>query len=167
MGARRWTMSRASLRPLELIHQEKGVMKSRNKIASIVLFLAALVVGFDAQPGWSLFGILAPGYFQCDVATGFVSPAVAGMVVLPDGTVLVADYSAAGGGLYSFKPGSTCQTSVKTKLSGHLYLRDGHRFRRQDIRQRSNRRKCCHRQPNHWAPNFYCVDTDIRPRNGG
>jgi hypothetical protein len=30
-------------------------MKKRNKIASIVLFLAALVVGFNAEVGWSLF----------------------------------------------------------------------------------------------------------------
>ena len=28
-------------------------MKKTNKLASIVLFLAALVVAFDARPGWS------------------------------------------------------------------------------------------------------------------
>jgi outer membrane protein assembly factor BamB len=79
-------------------------MKKRNKIASIVLFLAALAVGFDAQPGWSKFTFLANGYIQCDIASFGGPPAVVtGMVVLQDGTVLVSDIST---GLYSFKPAS-------------------------------------------------------------
>ena len=91
-------------------------MKSRNKIASIVLFLAALAVGFDAKPGWCHFNHSLPGYIQCDVAMGFAQ--VTGMVVLQDGTVLVADYN----GLYSFRPGSTCGTSLPRLLSRYRYL---------------------------------------------
>lgn len=96
-------------------------MKKRNKIASIVLFLAALVVGFDAQPGWGIVPV--PGYIACDVASGFGPPPhdtpVGGMVVLPDGTVLVAAPYA---GLYSFKPGSVCLTLTATMLSTSKYL---------------------------------------------
>ncbi len=94
-------------------------MKKRSKTASIVLFLAALAVGLDAQPGWSAFPVLVPGYIQCDIASGFGMPSLAGMVVLQDGTVLVADDLT---GLYSFKPGSTCQTLTATRLSPSLYL---------------------------------------------
>lgn len=93
-------------------------MQKRNKIASVVLFLAALVVGLDAQPGWGSFGFLKTGYTQCDVANNFPSPAVTGMVVLQDGTVLVADTTA---GIYSFKPGSVCAAATKTRLSTHRY----------------------------------------------
>lgn len=93
-------------------------MKRRNKIASIGLFVAALVIGFDAQPSWSHFSTLVNGYTQCDVATGFPKQ-VAGIAVLPDGTVLVADAYA---GLFAFKPGSTCQSMTATLLSSHRYL---------------------------------------------
>jgi DNA-binding beta-propeller fold protein YncE len=108
--------------------KEKCVMKKRSKTASIVLFLAALVVGFDAQSSWCAFGTLAPGYAQCDVATGFppigtgtFMDEVFGMVVLQDGTVLVANRTT---GLYSFKPGSTCLPLplTVTPLSPSQYL---------------------------------------------
>ena len=94
-------------------------MKKRSKIASIVLFLAALVVGFDAQPGWSVHFRPSSRLHPVRHASGFGLPSLAGMVVLQDGTVLVADDFT---GLYSFKPGNTCQTSVATQLSSHRYL---------------------------------------------
>ena len=60
-------------------------MRKRSTIASVILCLAALVVGFDAQPGWSSFKKLNPDYEQCDIPfNGF-----GGAVVLPDHTLLV------------------------------------------------------------------------------
>jgi hypothetical protein len=72
-------------------------MKKRNKIASIVLFLAALAVGFDAQPSWCGWSYLYPPYnmSQCTITLPY-SPT--GLVVLPDHRVLVAT----AGGLYYY-----------------------------------------------------------------
>src|ERR1039457_4269038 len=67
-----WALAHGSRRfgpNADFVPRERCVMRSRSKIASIVLFLAALAVGFDAQPGWSLFTHLVSGYLQCDVAT--------------------------------------------------------------------------------------------------
>jgi hypothetical protein len=111
-------MDRESLANSDL-SKEQRVTRKRSKIASIVLFLAALVVGFDAQPGWGIVPVT--GYIACDIATGFPggTNAVGGMVVLPDGTVLVAQLYT---GIYSFKPGSGCLASTPTLLSTSLYL---------------------------------------------
>ena len=75
-------------------------MEKRNRIASIVLFLAAIVVGFDAQPGWCHWSYLYPAYYmsQCPIdLSSYGGPE--GLVVLPDGRVLVAT----GNGLYYFR----------------------------------------------------------------
>lgn len=96
-------------------------MKKRNKIATIVLFLAAIAVGFDAQPGWSQFGYLDPGYTQCPINFG-TSLVLVGMVSLPDGSLLVG---AEGGGLWSVPPlpsnGTLCPTSPPRLLSNNHY----------------------------------------------
>ena len=88
-------------------------MRSRSKIASIVLFLAALAVGFNAQPGWGSFNFLRPGYTQCD----FPDTGMLGMVVLPDGRVLVATAP----GLAYFprlsSAGTACPTAPPTVLN--------------------------------------------------
>jgi hypothetical protein len=61
-------------------------MKKRDKVASIILFLATLAVGFDAQPGWSQWLLHPPSAWkQCTI-----KPGAFGMAVLPDGRVLVA-----------------------------------------------------------------------------
>lgn len=95
-------------------------MKKRNKIASIVLFLAAIVVGFDAQPSWSQFGYLDPGYTQCQINFG-TSLGLVGMVSLPNGSLLVG-----GGGLWSVPSlpsnGTLCPTSPPTLLSNKQYV---------------------------------------------
>lgn len=75
-------------------------MKSRNKIASIVLLLVALVVGFDARLGWSqkwqFFYPSQGDWQQCTIG-----PDAAGLAVLQDGRVLVAG-SAIPQGLYYY-----------------------------------------------------------------
>jgi hypothetical protein len=104
----------------EISTKRRNLMKIRNKIASMVLFLTAVVIAFDAQPSWSAFTGLPPGYSQCDVATGFTF--VIGMVALSDGTVLVGDLDS---GLYSIKPnpgqGTNCQSVSSTLLTTGLY----------------------------------------------
>ena len=94
-------------------------MRKRNKIASIALFLAALVVTFDAQPGWSKFKHLNPAYHQCDISF------FAGVAVLPDHTLLgAANDGTPHDGLYQVAPlspvGDDCTTQM-TKLNSNRY----------------------------------------------
>jgi hypothetical protein len=105
-------------------------MKRRSKIASIVLFLAPLVVALDAQLGWSAFGVLDHlNYAQCDIILSKnVSPLFGpvGMVLLPDGRFLVGGSFSATFGIYILPPLPTdgsCPTTPPTPLttSGHSY----------------------------------------------
>ncbi len=88
-------------------------MKMRNKIATIVLFLAALVVGLDAQPGWSQWTPPNPPYAQCTINTS-----ADGLAVLPDGRVLVA--TPTGLAYFSSFPSnpSQCPTSTPVPIPG-------------------------------------------------
>ena len=93
-------------------------MKKRNKIASVVLFLAALAVGFDAQPGWSAWNP-SPDWDQCTIG-----PDALGLVVLPNRNVLVAQYSPSVGLYYypqPFPAPPACPTSPPTFLKSGLY----------------------------------------------
>jgi hypothetical protein len=97
-------------------------MKKRSKIASIVLFLAALVVGLDAQLGWCAFGTLATGYAQCDFPSMVMGAGMVGMAVLPDGRLLVA--TAPGVAYYpALSPvGTTCPTVQPTWVNTADYV---------------------------------------------
>ena len=92
-------------------------MKKRNKIASIVLFLAAFVVAFDAQPGWCGWNILYPPYNmrQCPITLPY-SPT--GLVVLPDHRVLVAT----AGGLYYYTSFPSDPTQCPGPGDGPFFL---------------------------------------------
>ena len=92
-------------------------MKSQKTIASIVLFLAALAVGFDAQPSWSQWVLHPPSAWkQCTI-----TPGAGGLVVLPDGRVLVAT----GSGLAYFpsfpSDPSQCPTGTPVPLNSNTY----------------------------------------------
>jgi hypothetical protein len=104
------------------------MVKTRNKAVSVVLFLAALALGLDAQPGWSLFKPFDNiNYTQCDIVIpgSKASILLVGIVVLPDGRVVAAGLT--GGGIYVFPPlpadGSACPTSSPVKLNPTRWYR--------------------------------------------
>lgn len=97
-------------------------MKKTNKLASIVLFLAALVVAFDARPGWSQWTPPLNGpYAQCKIDTG--SQNAGGLVVLPDGRVLVSTFTQ-GLSYFSSLPSdpTQCPNGPPTSLNSSSYI---------------------------------------------
>jgi hypothetical protein len=112
--------------------QVKGrfAMNRRDKIANIFLFLVALIIGLDAQLGWSEFQVLDHlNYAQCDIilsknTTPYFGPI--GMVLLPDGRFLVGGSFSSSFGIYvlpALPADGTCPTIPPTPLTtnGHSY----------------------------------------------